>query len=214
MGSPATVWPFESPGAAPARPSVRPGTGPATRLPNVGSTGLDAQAIDQDQRNSVLLGWLGSQIEHAGPKRGEAPAPLPAAAPLTEGREVRDELLERVIQASRQILDLPDNWDDEGALHYEAATWRRAIEFLRAHAREARTSFAATLPEPRILPGPNGSIDLHWSLERFDLLINFPADPALPAGFYGDDRRRNSVRGTLDPAQLDLGPLHWLIRRP
>jgi hypothetical protein len=49
-----------------------------------------------------------------------------------------------------------------------------------------------------ILPGPYGSIDLHWRTPKRELLINVPDDAEGPASYYGDDREEgtgNAIRG-------------------
>ena len=51
---------------------------------------------------------------------------------------------------------------------------------------------------PEILPGPGGSIDLHWKTDARELLINVPADPQDTISYYGDDRAEdteNAIRG-------------------
>ena len=51
---------------------------------------------------------------------------------------------------------------------------------------------------PKIHPGPEGSIDLHWKSSNRELLINVPANSEDPIGYYGDDRAeetKDAVRG-------------------
>src|SRR5687768_3708443 len=38
--------------------------------------------------------------------------------------------LQKVVEASRAILELGDNWDDEDGVGYNADTWHRATELL------------------------------------------------------------------------------------
>jgi hypothetical protein len=115
------------------------------------------------------------------------------------------------ISASRPILELEDDWDGQGSPRYSEATWRRATEFLLRQANFARVSLAQELPVPKILPGPNASIDLHWKLADFELLLNIPSDAAQPATFYGDDYRNSCIRGTLDPSEEIRGLVVWLL---
>jgi hypothetical protein len=118
--------------------------------------------------------------------------------------------LDNAIEKSREILDLPDDWDTEGSPRYLEATWQRAISFLRIQAQCHRAHFRGEMPVPRILPGPSGSIDLHWKSARSELLVNFPEDPSAPATFYGDDYGSACLRGTIRESDGHLGLLCWL----
>jgi len=113
--------------------------------------------------------------------------PAPAAVP--------DDPLARSLDQSLWILELPDNWDDEGSIHYERATWERARDFLLSLAREARYCSARALPAPAINPAYAGSIDLFWDLEQRQLLVNIPADPTEAITFYGEDDFGTVVSG-------------------
>lgn len=113
------------------------------------------------------------------------------------------------ISRSREILELPDDWNDEGACHFDEATWRRATEFLKQSARLLLVRSGVTLPTPRILPGSNGGIDLHWETGLRELLINVPPGNA-PAGFYGEAMGTNSIKGKVAVEATDLGLFKWL----
>jgi hypothetical protein len=122
------------------------------------------------------------------------------------------ERLENAMRQSRWLLSLRDDWDDEGAQKYSSETLDRALLFLRNHMQWAREKYDAVFPIPRILPGPDGSIDLHWKCESFEVLLNIPPEPDL-ASFYGDDFGNAKIQGTFDPKVFNLGLLSWLIRR-
>src|SRR5262249_5181981 len=86
------------------------------------------------------------------------------------------------IDSSRWILDLEENWDEEGAEPYDQETWESAKALLVSYASRALSAHGVEIPAPVISPGPNGSIDLHWTNRDhgFDLLLNVrkKADPA------------------------------------
>ncbi len=119
--------------------------------------------------------------------------------------------LERAIEASRSLISVPQDWDDEGAPPCDESAWERGVAFLRSHA-QAATRFGESLPVPRILPGPDGSLDLHWRLGNFEILLNFPTDPRQPASFYGDDRGKSSIRGTILDSSGEATLLPWLLK--
>jgi hypothetical protein len=56
----------------------------------------------------------------------------------------------------------------------------------------------AKLGEPDITGGPDGSIDIHWKGEGYEVLLDVPADPLIPANYYADDGNYGAqVKGKL-----------------
>jgi len=106
---------------------------------------------------------------------------------------------------------LPDNWDGEGAKAYEKATWERAAEFIKLLAYHVWKKNQKIITIPRFLPGPDGSIDIHWKVPTFDLLINIPESPSEPATFAADDYGKNSAKGTFDLRKMNQMLVYWLV---
>lgn len=119
--------------------------------------------------------------------------------------------LDEIIEASRVILELELD-EDEGQAPYAEETWTRAVEFLKRNAKWVWDTFSRVVDLPEILPGPDGSIDLHWDYPTYEMLINIPADPMAKAGFYGDDRGEMSIKGKFDSNTFNHGLLLWLAR--
>jgi hypothetical protein len=115
----------------------------------------------------------------------------------------------REVERSREILEWPDDWDDEGSPAYEEETWKKATDFLLRQARML-SQRGIQLPAPRILPGPGGSIDLHWETGAHELLVNVPVTDLL-AGFYGEVMGASSVKGKLDLESPSTGLFAWLM---
>ncbi|HLG13013.1 MAG TPA: hypothetical protein VJH03_00595 [Blastocatellia bacterium] len=122
------------------------------------------------------------------------------------------ESIRQAIEESRRILDLKDNWDDEGSPAYEESTWARALDFLTLNAITLWRHRAVWVCAPRILPGPQGSIDLHWRTGGRELLVNIPASLSEPADFYGDNGSCNVIKGKLDTSEDNEWILLWLTR--
>jgi hypothetical protein len=123
-----------------------------------------------------------------------------------------------VIEQSKHILTLEDDWDEEGSQAYTLATWERATTFLQLGARQLWEENQVALEAPKILPGPSGSIDLHWKMARRELLINIPESVGKPANFYGDDSSSHdqvpsqTVKGTLDTTKDNQWLMMWLMQ--
>ncbi|MGI8477426.1 MAG: hypothetical protein ACR2OO_13805 [Thermomicrobiales bacterium] len=112
------------------------------------------------------------------------------------------------IELSRRILELGDDWDGEGAPRYSELTWDRAVRFLTVNARALWDAQRIVAPMCRILPGPQGSIDLHWLAADRELLVNVAPDPCAAASFHGDDRHGQAAIG----GELSLeSSAQWLL---
>jgi len=120
--------------------------------------------------------------------------------------------IEKAIENSKFILDLPEKWDDEGSLNYLEETWRTATQFVRKTAFQFKKETGRWIDAPKITPSHDGSIDVRWkSLER-SLLINFPADSISPANFFGSDKNIDTIKGTLNLSSQNHWLLKWLTR--
>lgn len=115
------------------------------------------------------------------------------------------------IENSRWILDLPDDWDDQGSPKYSFNTWKRATDFLLLQSYFAKNMMGRDLPAPKILPGPAGSLDLHWKMPSFELLVNIPSEIKKAGTFYGDNYGGLCIRGNLDTSKEVAGLIVWLL---
>lgn len=118
--------------------------------------------------------------------------------------------IEGAIESSRDLIDIEDDWDGEGSPGYLEQTWRRAAQFVREYAAHLAADYGLKIPAPGILPGPDGSIDIHWESDSFELLVNIPADANERAEFYGDDHGSIYIKGNLDPSRVNQGLIEWL----
>ncbi len=120
------------------------------------------------------------------------------------------EIDQEIERASEAIMGLEDNWDGEGSSAYSKATLDRAINFLKLHV-SALIEESGKIIIPRILPGPDGSIDLHWRTAKLELLVNVPPNDGL-VSFYGDDfSDGNSIKGTFNLKSVSKHLVRWLI---
>lgn len=118
--------------------------------------------------------------------------------------------IEDAIEASRNLIDIQGDWDGEGSPGFSEQIWGRAADFVRQYASHLKLNYGLAVPAPDILPGPNGSIDIHWEKDSFELLVNIPADPGERAEFYGDDYGSIYIKGNLDPSRVNQGLIEWL----
>jgi len=116
--------------------------------------------------------------------------------------------IENAIVRSRWLLELKEGWDEEGSPSIDKSTWEVAASFLRRQAHHF-----TIIPVPHIMPGSDGSIDIHWKTERFELLVNISKGPVFVVSFYGDDYGRSKIEGELDPTSESayLPLISWLL---
>jgi hypothetical protein len=119
--------------------------------------------------------------------------------------------LEEEIKHAKSLLNFKDDWDGEGSPTYSAGTLDRAVAFLSTHSAKGHDLCSSYPPAPKIGPGPDGSIDLHWKQKTWELLVNIPADDKQMAVFYGDDYGTAKIKGSFDPKTVNLGIINWLM---
>jgi len=119
--------------------------------------------------------------------------------------------LKAEIEQAKRILELHEDWDGEGSPGYSEETLKRAIDFLDTHVEQLWKSFGFRPPIPRIGPGPDGSVDLHWKDASWELLVNIPRDINKMAAFYGDDYGVQKIRGTVESQKFNLVIAAWLM---
>jgi hypothetical protein len=106
-----------------------------------------------------------------------------------------------------EILNFTGDPDDKSFVPCSRATVDRAKEFLSAYAGAGVKN--ALLP--RVSPGPNGSIDMHWNNKKKELLINIPADSGKPITFYGDDFGDQKITGSVHVGMIERLIAYWLV---
>lgn len=106
------------------------------------------------------------------------------------------------IEESKYILELKDNWDDDGAKAYSKYTWGKAINFIVEYAEWILANCSKIISSPKIYHGPDGSIDLYWKNSSFNLLINIPEKDDALGTFYGDDYKGQKIEGEFNPKNI------------
>ncbi|MDQ6813177.1 MAG: hypothetical protein M3040_05545 [Bacteroidota bacterium] len=109
------------------------------------------------------------------------------------------------IDSSLYILRLKDDWDDQGSKGYSKETFHSAGVFIVKYFNWVWEEFRVIPEPPNILPGPDGSIDLLWQNDKYDLLINCKEYPSHLASFYGDDKKITKIEGQFDISKPNLG---------
>lgn len=120
--------------------------------------------------------------------------------------------LQASVESSRWMLDLPDNWDEEGAPSYAVETWEAAIRFLVKNALTVWRIYDFAIPAPQVQNGPDGSIDLFWESATTTLLINIPVNSDDPISFYGaKNEGHTEIRGDIEADKFNPIALLWTM---
>ncbi len=112
----------------------------------------------------------------------------PFATTPTENQKFINRMDALIINANK-MLNLPINWDDDGALPIEKEIFESATSFVKQYLLEIYFAHGIEIQLPEINPCPDGSIDLDWATPNAQLLINIRKDKAdneYVAYYYGD----------------------------
>lgn len=113
------------------------------------------------------------------------------------------------IEKSRYILRLKENCDDENSTEYDFDVWKKTILFVAKLSTKIYKTCGQIIKSPKIYHGPNGSIDVYWENESFNLLINIPKKGL--GTFYGDNYGNNKSEGFFDPVIINIAVFPFLI---
>ncbi|ESU22911.1 hypothetical protein FSS13T_25240 [Flavobacterium saliperosum S13] len=116
--------------------------------------------------------------------------------------------LESVFLEGKYILELKDDWDDEGAIGYTEQSWKSAADFIVNYNKWLRGIFSGSLHLPKMHHGPKGTIDVVWNEDNFRLFVNI--DYYNNKGtFYSDTPKKQYSEGEflLDDFKFQMLPL-------
>ncbi len=115
----------------------------------------------------------------------------------------------------RRIGDLESDWDGEGASAPSPELISSAETMLDQWLREARNLRGKHFDIPRIGPVADGSIDIHWVTEDYELLVNIggPGSDPDSGTYYGDNYADDRTEGTFRLDAKTPTPFLWLLYR-
>lgn len=116
--------------------------------------------------------------------------------------------LKHSIVLSSYILDLQEDWDDNGAVPYSEETWKKAVKFVIDFGFWINENFSARYIIPKIYHGPNGSIDILFQHENFKAFFNIAAQGKI-GYFYANSKTDHVSEGnfSLTDTKYNLLPL-------
>lgn len=98
------------------------------------------------------------------------------------------------IQRSRSLLELEDDWDDNGAQKISKAVWIAAVKFLVQNSYYLYKHYSKVIAAPEINPLHDGTLDLSWRTDNARMLMQVVSDKYIK--FYGDEyNNKNSIKG-------------------
>ena len=100
-------------------------------------------------------------------------------------QDLKNRFKREIEKYSNGVVGLSDNWDSQGSNGYNIDTWERTINLLRNILFNLWDNMI-DIPIPTILPSPDGSFDINWETEIFELLLNIPSDIQEPVSLYGE----------------------------
>ena len=118
--------------------------------------------------------------------------------------------LTQAIKASKSLLYIEDESEDEGPKPPDLATWENGSKFLWRLAEKLRDTFGQKIEIPFISPTPFGGISFYWNKEKYRLLITIRPNGE-PVTYYGDNTRWESkIKGSTATDEVDMKLVAWL----
>lgn len=115
------------------------------------------------------------------------------------------------IECSKSILELTDNWNDEGAIAVPEEILMRAIKLLVNYSKWIFENLHFPIEAPIITPLPDGSLDLKWKTSIARLLVNVKNSDKMEAHYYGDlFNNKNSVKGNINTNDIQEFFAYWM----
>jgi hypothetical protein len=119
--------------------------------------------------------------------------------------------IELSISNAQSILNLTDNWDDDGALKVPVNVYNNAILFLKKYVLVILNDLKTVISAPEINPVKDGSIDLEWHTPQARMLINVKKDEKI--AYYGDNYNDfNSIKGKVDTQSVQTFLAVWMTK--
>jgi hypothetical protein len=125
---------------------------------------------------------------------------------LLENNNLKEE-----IETAAELRFLKQNWDGEGSKGYKLKTIKNAINFVIEYTKWIWEERNHCIPTPNIFPGVNGTVDVYWKSNNYDLIINIPEAPNTVASFYGDNMDSKKIQGTFSIEEKGPGILLELL---
>jgi hypothetical protein len=107
---------------------------------------------------------------------------------------------------SQKILDLDDNWDENGSQKISIESWRSTANFLISYSKKIFKDYGYIIDVPKIYPSIEGSIDIAWEKESYGFMINIDASGEI-ANYYVDNKADQMAQGVFNPKNFDTNIL-------
>ena len=115
------------------------------------------------------------------------------------------------IEASKNILALADDWDEDDASGCNELIYDRAVNLLIKYSQNVLKYHSTVINAPEINIGKDGSIDLEWRNEGRILLINILNKEDFEAHYYGSDFKTETIiKGFLKGYVINRNLSFWM----
>jgi hypothetical protein len=98
--------------------------------------------------------------------------------------DVRLGHIEQAINESKYILDLKDDWDDDGASSTDLGTYLKAVNFLVLYSKTILDKYIQIIDAPLIDIMRDGSVSILWETNNATFLIIFKKKDTEYSYFY------------------------------
>jgi hypothetical protein len=130
---------------------------------------------------------------------------------LSEALPQRLKHVQDSISEAQSLLNLADNWDDNGAYKVSKNTFDNALSFLKRYTLFIFNDLKVIIAAPDINPVKDGSIDLEWHTPHARMLINLKNTGEI--AYYGDNLNDlNSIKGKVAGDSVQKFLAVWMTK--
>lgn len=115
------------------------------------------------------------------------------------------------INESKHLLELEDDWDEEGALATNEIIYKRSIDILVTYSNYVYEEHGFAIEAPEINLVKDGSIDLEWRSKDYILLINVRNTKERNIHYYGEEfSKKTIIKGFIDYNEINKDLGFWM----
>ncbi len=115
------------------------------------------------------------------------------------------------INESKSLLELKEDWDEDGAVAIDPIIYYKAVETLTEYSINVFNVYNVAIDSPYISAGRDGSINMEWNKPNATLLLTILNSPNFNLHYYGDDGNNNTViKGIINEPSINEDLSHWM----
>lgn len=119
--------------------------------------------------------------------------------------------LNRVVEESKKLLDLEEDWDDDGALICKPEVYKNAVDLLIVYTKFIYTTYLINIKDPEINLCKDGSIDIEWRDRNYICLLNIQNEDDFLVHYFAEEFiSKTIIKGFLNSKTVNEDLAFWM----